>query len=123
MKKILIVDDEMFNRDLIVKVLSKEGMEVHEATNGEEALTQIVEEDFDLVLMDLMMPVMNGFEAIEAIRTRLHQQIPIITISALDDRGSIERAKKLGADDFLTKPYDLATMLKIVKGALDARDL
>jgi len=118
LKRILIVDDEVFNRDIIVKVLSKEGMQVHEAKNGLEALDQIQRWDFDLVLMDLMMPVMNGFEAIEKIRLDLDQKMPIITVSAIHDEASILRAKKLGANNYLTKPYNLKTMLNVVKGSL-----
>lgn len=123
MKKVLIVDDEVMNRDLIVKVLRKEGMEVYEAKDGKEALTAIALNRFDLVLMDLMMPVMDGFETIEAIRTRSHQQMPIVTLSAINDKRSIVRALALGADDYLTKPYDLREMLKVVKGALDAGNI
>lgn len=118
MKTVLIVDDEVLNRDLIVKVLRKEGMKVHEACDGQEALNMIEQHPYDLVLMDLMMPVMDGFEAIEAIRSRLHAQMPIITISAVNDDHAIARAKKLGANDYLTKPYNLATMLRVVKEAL-----
>ncbi len=123
MKKVLIVDDEVLNRDLIVKVLRKEGMEVFEAENGEEALEQMRIKDFDLILMDLMMPVLNGFDTIKAIREQLHQEMPIVTLSAINDKSAIERAIALGANDYLTKPYNLMTMLNVVKGALSARDV
>ena len=123
MKKVLIVDDEVLNRDLIVKVLRKEGMKVFEAENGEEALEQMRIKDFDLILMDLMMPVLNGFDTIKAIREQLHQEMPIVTLSAINDKSAIERAIALGANDYLTKPYNLMTMLNVVKGALSARDV
>jgi len=118
MKKVLIADDEMMNRDLIVKVLRKEGMEVFEAVDGAEAVQKSTEIDLDLILMDLMMPVMDGFEAIATIRERHDAHLPIITISAINDQSAILQAKALGADDYLTKPYDLPTMLKAVKKAL-----
>jgi len=117
-KKVLIVDDEVMNRDLMHKILSKEGMDVYEAENGKIALDMIAQNKFDLVLMDLMMPVMNGFEAIEAIRTDLKEKMPIITVSATNNALNIARAKELGADDYISKPYNLMTMLKIIKGVL-----
>lgn len=118
MSRVLIVDDEADNRDLIVKVLSKEGMEVYEAENGEEALQMLASKEIDLILMDLMMPVMDGFETITHIRQTKSSRLPIITISAINDQGAIMQAKRLGADDYLTKPYDLVTMVQAVKGAL-----
>jgi DNA-binding response OmpR family regulator len=118
MKKILVVDDEVMNRDIIVKVLSKEGMEVYEANNGQEALQQIKNISFDLILMDLMMPVMDGYETIEKIRHELTQEMPIITLSAVDDTASITRATNLGADNYLIKPYNLKTMVAVVKETL-----
>jgi CheY-like chemotaxis protein len=118
MKKILVVDDEVMNRDIIVKVLSKEGMEVYEANDGQEALQQITDISFDLILMDLMMPVMDGYQAIKKIRSDFNQKTPIIAISALHDEASVARTKALGAQEYLIKPYNIKTMVALVKETL-----
>jgi len=114
-KKILIVDDEILNRDVLSKVLKKECMLIGEAANGKEAIDLLSKKRFDLILMDLNMPIMDGFEAIHIIRDELKLRTPIITISAINDDENIEKAKLLGANDYLTKPYNLVTMVKVVK--------
>jgi len=118
MKRILIVDDEMMNRDLIAKVLKKEGFQSDEASNGFEALERLKVRPYDLVLMDLMMPEMDGFDAIQVIRDELQLAMPIITVTALGDEAAISKALELGADGYLLKPFDLPTMVKTVKEAL-----
>ncbi|HIP02259.1 MAG TPA: response regulator [Campylobacterales bacterium] len=120
MKRVLVVDDEMMNRDLIRKVLTKEGLGVIEAINGKEALEILKRDKIDLVLMDLMMPVMDGFEAIGIIRKeRCYDALPLIAVSALDDRQTYQRVLQLGADGCITKPFELSFLVACVKSALE----
>jgi CheY-like chemotaxis protein len=118
MRHVLIVDDEVMNREVILKVLNKEGFAVDEAENGEEALECLKNREYDLILMDLMMPVMDGFEAIHIIRTTLHSTTPIIAVSALSDEDIISRTVEIGADGYVTKPYDLMKILTTIKETL-----
>ncbi len=119
MKKILVVDDENFNRDIIKKVLIKEGFSILEATNGKESLKMLESNDIDLILMDIMMPIMDGFKAIETIKKQsLYKKLPIIAITALSDTQTYQKALKLGAKTLITKPFKLPLLIDSVKSAL-----
>ena len=119
MKKILVVDDENFNRDIIKKVLIKEGFSILEATNGKESLKMLESNDIDLILMDIMMPIMDGFKAIETIKKQsLYKKLPIIAITALSDTQTYQKALKLGARTLITKPFKLPLLIDSVKSAL-----
>ena len=119
MKKILVVDDEILNREIIKRVLKKEGFCAVEAKNGKEALEILKTQQIDLVLMDIMMPVMDGFEAIKAIKEDSYfDNLPIIVISALSDVQTDERISKFKIDSFITKPINLILLVKKVKMAL-----
>jgi len=126
--KILIVDDEPFNVDLLEQQLEELGYETVNATNGQEALDMVAAEAPDLILLDVMMPIMDGFTVCRLLKdneeTRL---IPIVIMTAL---GAVEdriQGIEAGADDFLTKPVDerellarIQTTLKL-KHAVDRR--
>ena len=102
---VLIVDDETHNRALLEIMLSSDGYDLLTAASGEEALAVVEEHRPDLILLDIMMPEMNGFEVTTVLKANpATQHIPIIILSALDDSGAIERGLQVGADDFLTKP-------------------
>jgi CheY-like chemotaxis protein len=117
---VLVVDDEMMNRDLLRKVLVKEGLAVVEARDGTEALAALEKTSVDLVLMDLMMPGMDGFECSERIRCQSrYTALPLLAVTALNDRDSLQRAVGLGVDACIVKPYDLALLVKIVKHAIE----
>ena len=108
-KKVLIVDDDIKNIFVLSSALQEHDMEISHAKNGQEALDYLKDySDTDIVLMDIMMPVMNGYEAMEAIRaneTLKHLPIIAVTAKAMDkDR---QAALDSGADDYLTKPIDL----------------
>ena len=115
MKSILIVDDEEINREVLHRVLKKEGYRVDEAINGKIALTLIEKNEYNLVFMDLNMPIMDGYEAIEVIRNRLKKEMSIVVLSANLDAKSIEKVLSLGANNYINKPYNLQTMLKILR--------
>ncbi len=114
MKKILVVDDEAYNRDILRKILTKEAFTVEEASNGAEALELLKQTAYDLVLLDLRMPVMDGYEAIEAIRTELHNPVSIIVISANIDSLTQERLASFKVANYINKPYQLHTLLSII---------
>ena len=104
---ILVVDDDPFVRELLVKLLAREGHKVLEAEDGSKALDHLDRENVDLALLDVMMPVMDGFETCRRIREdRKDLVLPVVFVTALEDRNSRVLGKAAGADDFLTKPID-----------------
>jgi len=109
---VLIVDDSEMNRDLLSRRLSKMELDLTEASNGEEALQALREHSFDLVLLDIMMPVMDGYETLEHMQENQDtQRIPVVMITALDDIDSAVRCIDMGAVDYITKPFN-PTLLK-----------
>lgn len=105
--RILVVDDNEMNRDMLIRRLLRQGHTVDFAVNGRHALEILEAADFDLVLLDIMMPELNGYEVLEHLRAdeRL-SHLPVILISALDDTESVIQGIKHGADDHLPKPFN-----------------
>ncbi len=102
---ILIVDDEPANRRLLESMLKREGFSTCCAENGRECLTRVQQGGIDLVLLDVMMPVLDGVAACRAIREELRlPQLPVVLVTALNDRGARVRGKEAGADDYISKP-------------------
>ena len=116
--RLLVVDDIDDNRYTLTRRLNRQGYEnIAEAANGREALDALRAGSFDLVLLDVMMPEMNGYETLERIKTDPSMRdIPVIMISALDDMDSVIKCIKLGAEDYLPKPFN-ATLLQARVGA------
>lgn len=105
--KVLVVDDLEDNRNVLSRHLSRMGCDVTMATNGREALDSIQNADHEVVLLDIMMPEVDGFDVIKRVRSDANGARPsIIAISARHDTDAITRALNLGADDYVTKPYD-----------------
>lgn len=120
MAVVLLCDDELMNRKVGSKILLKEGFSVIEAVNGEEAINLLQENRVDLILMDLMMPVMDGYEATKIIKEdERYATIPLIILSALSDKGAIIKGLELGADDYITKPYDIVDFKLRVSNAVN----
>lgn len=120
---ILLVEDNKVNQFLAQKLLNKMGFQVEIANNGTEAVASLQEGKFDVILMDVQMPVMNGYELTQVIRTTLPHpvnQIPIIALTAYASNHEKEKALALGMSDYITKPYSpqelLTTILKQVNG-------
>jgi two-component system response regulator ResD len=116
MNKILIVDDEMEMRMLLRIYLQQEYFVVEEASNGKEAYEKILVNEYDLVILDVMMPIMDGWETIE--RVRKISDIPIIMLTA---KGAVQdkvTGLSTGADDYLVKPFDEAELIVRVKALL-----
>ena len=104
---ILIVDDNEANRDLLARRLQRQGHRTAMAENGRVALEMLQREPFDLMLLDIMMPEMTGFELLEHTKADpVLKHIPVILISALDDTESITKGIAMGADDHLPKPFN-----------------
>ncbi|MBI3120141.1 MAG: response regulator [Candidatus Kerfeldbacteria bacterium] len=103
---VLVVEDDQFLGELITTKLTKEGFNVHLATNGTEGLDQVQTVKPDIVLLDIIMPEMDGFEVLKNIRSLSDpkvSQTPVIVLSNLGQESNIERALALGANDFLVK--------------------
>jgi len=110
--RILIVDDMEENRYTLGRRLEREGYDdLAFAENGEEALRKLRAQDFDLVLLDVMMPVMDGYETLASIKTDMTlRNVPVIMISAVDQMESVVRCIENGAEDYLTKPFNPALL-------------
>lgn len=106
---ILIVDDNEFNRDLLRRNLEPEGYHIVMATNGVEAMEVVSVERFDLVLLDLQMPEMDGFTVLERLKTNpLLRDVPVVVVSALNEPEHVSRCIKLGASDYIVKPINIS---------------
>ena len=116
MKKILIVDDEKPISDIIKFNLTKEGYETITAFDGREAITKFEEEDPDLIILDLMLPELDGLEVAKEVRKTSH--IPIIMLSAKDSEFDKVIGLEIGADDYVTKPFSNRELLARVKAHL-----
>lgn len=120
--RILIVDDDARNVRLLAAMLHADRYATLSAGNGREALDHAAEHLPDLILLDVMMPDMNGFEVIEKLKSDpATQRIPIIMVTALDDRESRLYALQAGADEFITKPVDRIELTVRIKNLLALR--
>jgi len=115
-KKILVVEDDTDNRRIVVKVLTVEGYEVVEASDGIQALARARAERPDLILMDLALPNMDGWEATRRLKgdpdTRA---IPVVALTAFAMRGDEEQARAAGCDDYIPKPARPVAIREVVK--------
>ncbi|MBW4418036.1 MAG: two-component system response regulator [Myxacorys californica WJT36-NPBG1] len=122
--KILVVDDHPSNRLAAVALLSVEGYDVIEAESGEAALARVSEIQPDLILLDVMMPGMDGYEVCRRLKGDEHTRLtPIVFITALDDRRDRLRGIEAGGDDFLTKPFDRLELSARVKSLVQQKRL
>ena len=114
--KILIVDDEPFNVDVLQQELEDLNYLIITAFNGQEALDKIKSQQPDLILLDLMMPVLDGFAVLSEIKAdNILRDIPVIIVSAANDSKSVVKGIKQGADDYITKPVDADHLVKKMK--------
>lgn len=118
-EKILVVDDEKDILELIDYNLSKNGYRVKTATTGEEALELIKENDYDLIILDLMLPGIDGFDITKIIKADKHKSsIPIVMVTAKSDEADKVAGLEIGADHYVTKPFSPRELLAIVKATL-----
>jgi class 3 adenylate cyclase len=120
--RILVVDDIASNRDLLARRLTREGHEVVTAEDGASALDRLLTENFDLILLDLMMPGMSGFEVLCRLKSSSHtRHIPVIMISALDELDSAVRCIEAGAEDYLPKPFNPILLRARINASLEKK--
>ncbi len=121
---VLVVDDEPFNIDVMVGELEDLGLHPVPASNGREALERLDELHCDAMLLDIMMPELDGFGVLEQLR---HQgrlaELPVIVVSAVDDMESVSRCIEMGAEDHLTKPFDTSLLRARLGSALEKKQL
>ena len=111
--KVLVVDDEVLIRDVIKEYLYLENYEVKEASNGLEALDKALNEDFDIIIMDIMMPKMDGYLACQKIKE--HKDVPFIFLSARGEEYDKLIGFNLGIDDYVTKPFSPKELVARIK--------
>src|SRR2546423_4066920 len=114
--RILLVDDEQAVQTLLTYPLRKEGYEVVGAMDGQEALDRFSESRFDLVVLDIMLPKLDGIEVCR--RLRIRSQVPIIMLTAKGDEMDKVTGLEMGADDYITKPFSVTEFRSRVKAAL-----
>lgn len=119
MNKILVVDDDLNIRNLISLYLKNDGYDIKLAADGTEAIDLVENTDFDLIILDIMMPKLNGFET--CLEIRKNHNMPIIFLSAKDEDVSKIEGLTLGADDYVTKPFNSMELLARVKAHLRRR--
>ncbi|HIA05549.1 MAG TPA: response regulator transcription factor [Flavobacteriales bacterium] len=120
-QRILLVEDEAHLRDVIRLNLDLEGYDVTSVNNGKSALEEVEGKRFDLVLLDIMLPEIDGFKVCESIRLR-NMKVPILIVSAKGGSQDKIQGLKLGADDYLAKPFNLEELLLRVKNLLKRAD-
>ncbi len=113
---ILAVDDEEMLRSLLVKILAKEGYQVDTAIDGEDALEKLEQKSYQLLITDIKMPRLNGFELLKIVREK-YPQIGVIIMTAYGDSYSVKDALLLGADEYITKPFKSFEINLIVERA------
>src|SRR4051812_22824630 len=119
---ILVVDDDRAMRLVLRRVMEQEGYRVVEATDGEEAVAAFIDHHPNIVLMDGMMPAMDGFTACAEIRAQPDgEQTPVLMITSLEDNASVDRAFDVGANDYVTKPIHWAVLRQRVRRLLRAQ--
>jgi adenylate cyclase len=117
---ILVVDDNEMNRDMLSRRLKRQEYDVVMAEDGEKALELLQVHNFDLVLLDIMMPKLSGYEVLEQIKKNpATQHLPVIMISAVDDLDSVVKCVEMGAEDYLFKPFNPVLLKARVSASLD----
>jgi adenylate cyclase len=122
--RLLAVDDDDMNREMLVRRLQKIGYDVTDATNGREALNKLKESNYDLVLLDILMPDLDGFQTLEFMKAdpRL-KHIPVIMLTALDDVESNVRCIEAGAEDYVPKPFNPVILRARITASLEKKRL
>jgi adenylate cyclase len=121
---VLVVDDIEMNRDMLCSLLAADGHKAAVAENGRLALEKIKSNPYDLILLDVMMPEMNGYQVLEQLKSEPGlRDIPVIVLSALDEIGSVVRCIELGAEDYLPKPFDPVLLRARIGACLEKKRL
>ena len=115
--RVLIVDDEEALRTILSSELNSAGYEVETASDGSEGITEVKNKKFDLVLLDIHMPKLDGFEVLKYIKKE-HPAVKVIMLTGFADLKNAIESKKFGAEDFVSKPYDLVDLLTTIERVL-----
>lgn len=107
--RILIVDDDNAILTTLQEALSKHGYEIYVTQSGEEALTQIIQYPLDLVVLDVMLPGISGLDVCKSVRERVSRYLPIIMISVKGNEAAKDKALRMGANDYISKPFNMMT--------------
>ena len=121
--RVLLVEDNELNQQVATMTLSHFGLKVEVANNGKEAVEMLATKTFDIVLMDVQMPIMDGYEASRLIRKELQLDVPIVALTANALKGESDKCLSAGMNDFITKPFDEVTMLKTMAKWLKSKSL
>jgi CheY-like chemotaxis protein len=122
--RVLVVDDNEMNRELLAGRLERDGYEVALAENGRRALEMIAAQPYDLVLLDMMMPEVNGYQVLQHLKSHPElRHIPVIMLSALDEVDSVVRCIELGAEDYLAKPFNPVLLRARIGASLEKKKL
>ncbi|HUN66562.1 MAG TPA: response regulator [Bacteroidota bacterium] len=116
--RILVVDDEDALRTVLSSELSSSGYDVTTATDGDEAITEVDNKKFHLILLDIKMPRVDGFEVLKYVKKN-HPAVKVIMLTGFADLKNAIESKKLGAEDFVSKPYDLVDLLTTIERVLN----
>ena len=117
---LLVVDDNEMNRDMLSRRLERQGYRVTVAVDGRQALELLNLEEFNLVLLDIMLPVINGYQVLEQLKAdQSLSHIPVIITTALDEADGKARCMELGADDYLTKPFNPVLLKSRISACLE----
>jgi len=105
---LLIVDDNAMNRDMLARRLARDGYTITTASDGGEALKYVNEQDFDLVLLDILMPDIDGYKVLEQMKAdERTRDIPVVMLTAVHEMDSVVRCFEMGVEDYLTKPFNI----------------
>ncbi len=115
--RILVVDDEDALRTVLSGELASEGYDVQTAGDGDDAIQSLQKQNYDLLLLDIKMPRMNGFEVLKFVKEKYPKTKVVMLTGFADLKNAIE-SKKLGAEDFVSKPYDLVDLLTTIERVL-----
>jgi two-component system, OmpR family, response regulator MtrA len=114
--RVLLVEDDSSLSEVVSLVLTASGMEVTTVANGSEAVARFADEHYDLVVLDIMLPGLDGFGVCEKLRS--YSNVPIIMLTARGEAGSVVRGLECGADDYVTKPFESAVLLARVRAVM-----
>ena len=114
--RILVVDDERIVRDFLQRILEKAGYDVIMAADGQEALDKLAQFDVSLVLLDIKMPELDGFQVLELMRKT--SNVPVIMLTVIKEKAAVLATLSIGADDYVPKPFDQEVLLARIQAKL-----
>jgi sigma-B regulation protein RsbU (phosphoserine phosphatase) len=122
--RLLVVDDDEGNRTMLARRLGRLGHEVTTASDGNEALTRLRQQPFDLLLLDIQMPGLNGYHVLEAMKQEpALAQVPVVVLSASDETSRVARCIEMGAEDYLSKPFDPVLLRARIGACLEKKHI